>query len=66
LVAAVAVAPIAALRGEHAVDGLPTLIVVHGPKNDTRRLEGYPGKRRTLAFLKRALTARPVVKANDE
>ncbi len=55
-----------ALRDEHTVDGLPTLIVVHGLKNDTRRLEGYPGKRRTLAFLKRALTARPAAKANDE
>jgi thiol:disulfide interchange protein len=55
-----------ALRDEHAVDGLPTLIVVQGSKNNTRRLEGYPGKRSTLAFLKRALMSRPPVGADGE
>jgi thiol:disulfide interchange protein len=43
-----------ALRKEHRVDGLPTLLVVH--PGDTRpvRVEGYRGKRLTLAFLRQA------------
>jgi hypothetical protein len=46
----------AALGAKHEVEGLPTLIVVHDATGEPRRLEGYAGKRRTLAFLKRAAT----------
>jgi len=42
-----------ALRGQHEVEGLPTLLVVY-PKSEPRRLEGYPGRRPTIRFLKRA------------
>ena len=44
-----------ALRAHHEIEGLPTLVVVRDPKGEPQRLEGYAGKRRTLAFLKRAL-----------
>jgi thiol:disulfide interchange protein len=45
-----------ALRKEHHVDGLPTLLVVHPGAARPVRVEGYRGKRLTLAFLKQAAT----------
>jgi thiol:disulfide interchange protein len=47
------------LQSQHGVEGLPTLLIVHDPKGEPRRLEGYQGKRQTLAFLKRALVRKP-------
>lgn len=44
----------AALRARHRVDGLPTLVVRPVGAGEPRRIEGYPGKRRILSFLRRA------------
>ena len=43
-----------ALRTHHSVDGLPTLVVVYEGDSPPARVEGYLGKRRTVAFLKGA------------
>jgi thiol:disulfide interchange protein len=47
----------AGLRAQFRVSGLPTLVVVRGPAA-TSHLEGYAGKRRTLAFLAGAAQGR--------
>jgi thiol:disulfide interchange protein len=47
------------LGTKHEVEGLPTLIVMRDATGEPRRMEGYPGKRRTLAFLKRAIVQKP-------
>jgi thiol:disulfide interchange protein len=44
----------AALRSRHHLEALPTLVVVRPGGGEPRRLQGYPGKQRVLAFLKRA------------
>jgi thiol:disulfide interchange protein len=48
----------ATLNKDHEIEGLPTLLVVYGPGIEPRRLQGYPGRRPMLQFLKRALTPR--------
>jgi thiol:disulfide interchange protein len=55
-----------ALHKEHEIEGLPTLLVAYGPGIPPRRLEGYPGRRATMQFLKRALIPRPVPKLSDD
>ena len=47
----------ATLSKDHEIEGLPTLLVVYG-WIEPRRLQGYPGRRPMLQFLKRALTPR--------
>jgi thiol:disulfide interchange protein len=47
-----------ALRLRHRVEGLPTLLVVRAGDVRPFRIEGYDGKRRTVAFLKRAAEPR--------
>jgi thiol:disulfide interchange protein len=42
------------LRSRHRVAALPTMVVVHPDTKDPRRLEGYPGRRQALGFLKTA------------
>ena len=46
-----------AVREQYGVASLPTLLVVHDPKGEPRRLQGFPGKNLTVAFLKQALAA---------
>lgn len=53
------------LATKHDVDGLPTLIVVREASGEPFRMEGYPGKRRTLAFLKRAIAPKRATKPNS-
>jgi thiol:disulfide interchange protein len=50
---------------QHEITGLPTLLVVY-PKGEPRRLEGYPGHRSTLQFLKRAVAPRPAANPDDD
>jgi thiol:disulfide interchange protein len=45
----------AALREQYDVAALPTLLVVHDPKGEPRRHEGFNYKGETVAFLKGAL-----------
>lgn len=47
-----------ALRREHAVAALPTLLVTRSQDKKPVRSEGYRGKRATLAFLRSALAPR--------
>lgn len=54
-----------ALARQHEIEGLPTLLVVY-PKGEPRRLQGYPGHRNTLQFLKRAAAPRPAPKPDDD
>jgi len=55
-----------ALRAQHEVEGLPTLLVVYGAGSEPRRLEGYAGRRPTLKFLQHAVKPRSVRKPGDE
>jgi thiol:disulfide interchange protein len=43
-----------AIRRRHSVMALPTLVVVHPESTEPRRLQGFPGKRQTIGFLKGA------------
>jgi thiol:disulfide interchange protein len=52
------------LRAVHDVQSLPTLLVVHDRKGE-RRLEGFSGRRDTVAFLKQALVPEPPAMADD-
>lgn len=55
-----------ALRVRHRVDGLPTLLIVRADDVRPFRIEGYNGKRRTIAFLKQAAEPRqPVMPGLD-
>jgi thiol:disulfide interchange protein len=40
------------LRKRHQVDALPTIVVVHPDSKEPKRLQGYPGKRQTIGFLR--------------
>jgi thiol:disulfide interchange protein len=55
-----------AVREQYGVASLPTLLVVHDPKGEPRRLEGFPGKDRTVAFLKQALAPEPTAAKRDD
>jgi len=54
----------AKLATQHEVEGLPTLLVVY-PTGEPRRLQGYPGRRSTLMFLKHAVVPRPTPKPGE-
>ena len=43
-----------ALRHRHSVMALPTMVVVHPESNEPQRLQGFPGKRQAMGFLKGA------------
>jgi thiol:disulfide interchange protein len=43
-----------ALRRRHHVDALPTVVVVHPGTTEPQRMQGYPGKRRAMEFLRLA------------
>jgi thiol:disulfide interchange protein len=41
-----------AIRRRHQVTALPTLVVVHPDSTEPKRLQGYPGRRQAIAFLR--------------
>jgi thiol:disulfide interchange protein len=43
-----------AIRRRHQVTALPAIVVMHPDSKEPKRLQGYPGKRQVIAFLRLA------------